>query len=186
MTSITMSGNDFLMGSGIKSAQFPNRGDQVVGAVTREPEVQQQVDYDTNKPLFWEDGKPRLQAKIVLQTGERDPEDPQDDGMRAVYIKGQLQKAVAAAVRAAGATRIEVGGLLTVTYMADGEKKSAKLNAPKIYTAEYVKPDVVTQVADPVDAGTAGADKPPAGIDPASWAPLSDAQKATLRAAMAG
>lgn len=179
--------DSFLMGGGTPSAKFPTIGTSITGTVTREPEVLQQTDFDSGKPLFWDDGKPKLQARVVLATTERDSQIPDDDGTRAVYVKGQLQKAVAQAVRAAGAARLEVGGRLTVTYTADGERKG-KLNPPKIFTAKFERPDPVAQAADPAPgAGQAGGqqDAPPPGIDPAAWANLSAAQQETLRAAMA-
>lgn len=173
---------DFLMGGGIPSAKFPTIGTTVTGTVAREPEVQQQTDFDSGKPLHWDDGKPKLQAKVVLATTERDPQIPDDDGERAVYVKGQLQKAVAQAVRGAGAKRLEVGGTLSVTYIADGERKG-KLNPPKVYSAKYEPPDPLARVADP--GSSAGqAEEPPPGVDAVAWAALSDEQRSTLRAAM--
>lgn len=181
--------DDFLMSGGTPSVKFPSIGTSVTGTVCRMPEVQQQTDFDSGKPLFWDDNKPKLQAKVVLATAERDPEIPDDDGERALYVKGQLQKAVAQAIRAAGAKRLEVGGRLTVTHIAIGESKG-KRNPPKIYSAKYEPADPVAQAAGPngatAGAGGGAADTPPAGIDPAAWAALSPEQRATLRAAMAG
>lgn len=173
------SADDFLMGGGVPSAKFPQIGAKVTGSIAREPEVQQQTDFDSGKPMFWDDGKPKLQAKVVLQTNERDPADPEDDGQRAVYIKGQMQKAIATAVRAAGAKRLEVGGTLTVTYAADGERKG-KLNPPKVYTASYESPNALAIVAEPATSD----DSPPPGIDPTAWANLGPEQRKNLRAAM--
>jgi hypothetical protein len=183
--------NDFLMGSGIPSAKFPTIGTSITGTVAREPELQQQTDFDSGEPLTWTDGKPRMQAKVVLQTTERDREIADDDGTRAVYIKANLQKAVAAAVRGSGATRLEVGGRLTITYFGDGPAQGRK-NPPKLFTAKYEPADPVAQAADqqepPAGGGgtaQAGAENPPpAGVDPTAWAALSEEQRATLRAAM--
>lgn len=173
---------DFLMGGGSPSAKFPTIGTTVTGTVAREPEVMQQTDFDSGKPLFWDDGKPKLQAKVVLATTERDPLISDDDGERAVYVKGQLQKAVAQAVRSAGARLLEVGGTLSVTYIADGERKG-KLNPPKVYSAKYEPPDPLARVADP-DSPAGQADTPPPGVNAAVWGALSEEQKSTLRAAM--
>lgn len=175
---------DFLMGGGTPSAKFPTIGTTVTGTITRDPEVMQQTDFDSGKPKFWDDGKPMLQAKVVLATTERDPQVPDDDGERAIYIKGGLQKVVAQAVRAAGAKRLDVGGVLSVSYIADGERKG-KLNPPKVYSATYEAPDPLVRVADP-GPSTGASDTPPPGVDAAAWAGLSAEQKNTLRAAMAG
>jgi hypothetical protein len=183
--------NDFLMGVGIPGAKFPSIGSSITGAVTKEPELMQQTDFDTNEPLVWSDGRPRMQARVILATDERDPEIADDDGTRALYVKAALQKAVASAVRSAGAKRLEIGGKLTVTYTGDGQAVGKK-NPPKVYSAKYEPPDPVAQAADQPPTGTptgapaggAAGDIPPAGVDPGAWAALSDEQKATLRAAM--
>jgi hypothetical protein len=184
--------NDFLMGSGIPSAKFPTIGTSITGTVAREPELQQQTDFDSGEPLVWTDGRPRMQAKVVLQTAERDREIADDDGTRAIYVRANLQKAVASAVRGSGATRLEIGGRLTVTYTGDGPAQGKK-NPPKLFAAKYEPPDPVAQAADPQDPPTGGGggtaqagaeDPPPAGVDPTAWAALSEEQRATLRAAM--
>jgi len=178
--------NSFLMQTGVPSAKFPTVGTTVTGTIVREPELQQQTDFDTGEPLTWPDGRPRMQVRVILQTDERDPQIPGDNGERAIYIKGNLQKAVAQAVRAAGANRLEVGGKLSVTYSSDGVAQGRK-NPPKLYSAKYEPPDPLAAAADPQPEHTAPAsdsDTPPPGVDAAAWAKLSDAQKATLRAAI--
>lgn len=133
--------NDWLMSSGVRSAKFDKIGAAVVGFIMRPPEVQQQRDITTGEPRTWGDGKPRMQMKVVLMTEERDAEDPEDTGERAVYIKGGLQKVVSQAVRAAGARGLEVGGKLMVRYVADGQPSSRGMNPPKLYEAKYKVPE---------------------------------------------
>lgn len=182
------SANDFLMSGGTTSAKFPEIGATVTGSIIREPEVQQQRDFQTGEPKFWDDGKPMQQLQVVLSTDQRDPENPDDEGERAVYIKGQMQKAVREAVRKSGAKGLAVGGKLTVTYTADGEAKG-RLNPPKIYAAAYEPPSVSAEFlagpAEPEQAAPAPAATPaaPAGIDPALLAALSKlspAEKAAM------
>lgn len=141
---MTQDANDILMGGGIKSASFKEKGAKVSGIVARKPEVQQQRDFDSGKPLTWDDGKPREQIKVVLSTDLRDDED--DDGERAVYLKGGMLKAVREAVKAAGEKGIAAGGKLAIKYVKDGERKG-KLNPPKIYAAKYEAPDPMAVVA---------------------------------------
>lgn len=145
----------FLMG-GAPSASFKDQpiGYTISGTITEPPEVSQQTDYDDGTPLFWADGKPKLQLRVLLATQLRDPADPTDEGERALYIKGQMQQAVKAAVKAAGASAVglEVGGTLSVTYASDGEQHDKKKNKPKIYKAAYVKPNLLDQVAPPAAA----------------------------------
>jgi len=128
--------NDFLMGGGVASAKFAAIGASVSGTICRPPEIQQQTDFTTGEPKFWEDGKPRQQLQVQLQTTERDPEVDHDDGVRAVYVKGQMQKAVREAVKKSGAKGLEIGGTLTVTYIGDGV--ATRGSAPKQYTATYI------------------------------------------------
>ncbi len=139
-----MDANDYLMSGGVKSAKFEKPGATIKGAIARKPELQQQRDFDKGTPLTWDDGSARQQIKVVLSTSEKDDED--DNGERAIYLKGGMLKAVQAAVKAAGAKGLEVGGKLIVKYTKDGEKKG-KLNAPKLYQAKYEAPDPVAVAA---------------------------------------
>ncbi|MDN5855127.1 MAG: hypothetical protein L0K86_20215 [Actinomycetia bacterium] len=145
MTAPTAS--DFLLGSGAggKSAKFPQIGATITGTIARGPEVKQQVDPDTGKPDTWDDGNPKWQIVVTLDTDERNPDIDADDGTRYLYVKGSkkpesqsLHAAVASAVQGAGATELEVGGRLTVTYVGDGVKPSPTRTAPKKYSAVYV------------------------------------------------
>lgn len=132
------SADDFLMGGGVPSAKFPAIGHTVSGRITERPIVEQQRDYTTGDLKFWDDGKPQMQLVVTLATNERDPENPEDDGTRRLYVKGQMKNVVASAVRATGARGLEVGGTLTVTYARDGQKTNPKFNAPKNFDAAYV------------------------------------------------
>lgn len=128
--------NDFLMGGGVPSAKFETPGTTVAWQIVRPPEVQQQRDIETGKPKFWDDGNPQKQIVVQLQTSQRDPAIPDDDGVRAVYIRGNMLTAVRQAVRAAGA-QLEQGGTLSVTYTGDGTPSKRGYNAPKLYSATY-------------------------------------------------
>lgn len=134
---MTVDPNAWLMGSGAPSAKFDTPGDTVTGRIVATPELRQQTDFTSGKPLFWDNGDPRMQLVVTLQTEQHDPSIADDDGTRRVYVKGQLQKAVQQAVRQAGAPGLEVGGTLTVTYTGDGEVKQRGMNPPKLYTATY-------------------------------------------------
>ena len=141
-----MDANDYLMGGGVKSAKFEKPGAKISGTIARKPELQQKHDFDKGTPLTWDDGSPRQQIKVVLLTDANEEEG--DNGERALYLKGGLLKAIQAAVKAAGAKGLEVGGKLAVKYTKDGEKKG-KLNAPKLYVAKYEAPDPLAVVNEP-------------------------------------
>jgi hypothetical protein len=128
---------NFLMSAGVKSFKFTNHGDTVKGRITS-LDMQQQRDIKTNEPKFWNDGKPMMQLRIVLDTGLA--EGPEDDGLRAIYVRGQMQQSVREAIKAAGATTIEEGGTLGVQYTGDGTPTNPAFDGPKLYRAQYQPP----------------------------------------------
>lgn len=172
--------NSFLMGGG-KSAKFDKHGDSITGVITAEPELRQQTDFKTGKALFWDNGDPIMQMVVRLQTEQR--EDSDDDGIRAVYLKGGFknpttQKAVADAVRAAGAKGLAVGGTLTLTYTGDGQAQSGGY-PPKFYSASYTPPSssfLSGQPATPTATSTAL--PTPAPVAPQQAAPPAPAAPA--------
>jgi hypothetical protein len=132
--------NDWLLSGGVRSASFKQIGDSVTGFILRPPEVQQIRNFDSGQPEYWPDGKPKMQIRAVLMTEERDPADPEDSGERAVYIRANVQRAVAQAVRQSGAKGLEVGGKLMVKYTGDGKASKRGFNPPKLYEAKYRAP----------------------------------------------
>lgn len=204
--------NAFLMGGGVKGAKFPDQqfGTTVTGTITEPPELRQQRDFDDNSLKFFDDGNPMMQLVVKLQTSERDPADPDDDGVRAVYVKGQLREAVQKAVRAAGADRLEVGGTLTVRYVRDEPNSRGRGKPKKVYTAQYVRsaeavadgflsgtglrpatPEHVEPHSPPADAWAspvaplATVPPPPPGIDPAQWQRMTPEARQRAQAAIA-
>jgi hypothetical protein len=133
--------NAFLMAAGTKSFKFAPIGAIAKGTI-ESIEIQQQRSIDDGALLFWDDAKtqPKKQVRIVLQTEDRD--DGDDDGRRAIYVKGQMQNAVRDAVIAAGADKLEEGGTLAVQYVSDGEPPKKGMNAPKQYKAQYKQPSI--------------------------------------------
>jgi hypothetical protein len=137
-----MDANDLLMGGGIKSAAFPDQqyGHTVGGAIVRPPQVRQQTDFDTGKPKFFDNGDPMMQIVVQVQTDLRDPNDPTDDGVRAFYLKGQMQAAVRDAVRTVGAKGLETGGELYIKYIKDEPNSRGRGKDKKVYAAKYTAP----------------------------------------------
>lgn len=157
--STPINANDFLMGgAGAPSAKFPTVGTSHGGRITEQPTVEQQRDFQTGNPKFWDDGNPMMQLVVTIQTDQRDPSVENDDGRRRIFVKGQLKTAIQEAVRNAGARGLEVGGHLTVTYTHNGEVKKAGFNPPKQFTAKYV-PAAQTEFAS-TNGGV------PAGVNP--------------------
>jgi hypothetical protein len=140
-----VSAEEYLSG-GAKSAAFPDRafGTIIGGTITDEPRMMQQRDYTTSDPMFYPDsGQPMMQLVVHVQTDLRDPDDPADDGVRAIYVKGQLRQAVINAMRGTGDKVPRKGGTLRVRYDRDEPvtlKNGKPGNPQKIYAAQYLPP----------------------------------------------
>ena len=172
----TSDADSFLLGSGVASAKFTHPGDTVTGSISEQPEKQQQRDFSTGEPKTWPNtGEPMWQLRVILQTTDRDSVD--DDGLRAVYLKGKSQKAVADAVRRVKADGLRVGGTITLTYTGDDEPKQRGFNGEKLYTAEYAPPAV--RAADAFLGATPAA---PAPVSPPA-AQFTPEQLAAMQAA---
>lgn len=177
--------NSFLMG-GAKSASFKNLGAQVAGVIVSEPQTTQVRDPKSGKPVFWNDdpNQPKLQLVVTLRTQDADINDPQDTGERRLFVKNNMRKAIAAAVRNAGATGLAVGGVLSVKYVRDGISSSAALDPPKEFEAKYIPPQA-KQVA--VEDAAPPAKDPGAGdpwASPATPDQLSADEDAALKRLM--
>ncbi|MGH9001907.1 MAG: hypothetical protein ACRDYV_02145 [Acidimicrobiia bacterium] len=140
--------NAFLMASGVKSFKFDATGATVKGTIVS-LDMQQQQDIKTKAPLTWPDGNPKMQLRIILDTGV--VEDTDDDGHRAIFVRGNMQQAVRDAIKKAEADRIEVGGTLAVKYERDGAKTNPAFDPPKEYRAAYEPPKTSPQAIDADD-----------------------------------
>jgi hypothetical protein len=134
--------NAFLMGSeSVPSASFLTKGTNHQGEIL-EIKMRQQLDIDTRKPLFWENGDPKMQLVVTLQTDEQDDEIEDDDGRRRLYLKYKMKDAVSDAVREAGAENgLEVGGWLSVTFVKQDKPEKRGKSGVKHFEAEYEAPD---------------------------------------------
>jgi hypothetical protein len=107
------------------------------GEIVAEPKKVQQRDFITKEPKFWTTGDkgPMWALVVTLQTQERVPNDPQDTGLRRLFIQSGLRTAVQAALEKAR-SGMTVGGKLWVMWT--GEKPSSVGGNPaKIYQAHY-------------------------------------------------
>lgn len=98
----------------------------------------QQRELSVDRELkYWKDGNPMMQLEVTVQTDERSPDIEDDDGVRRLFVKGGMTKAVRAAVEAVKRDMIERGGWLYVQYTGDGVSGGPGLNPPKLWAANY-------------------------------------------------
>lgn len=127
-------------------------GSQVIGEIVEMVKMQQ-IDFGTKKPLFFENGDPRMQVAITLQTELRgwqgvkpklipvddatgQPKAPQlDDGKRRIYVKGDMVRAINVACAKAG-QKPRIGGKLAV--VVKGFEDVGKGNPKTLYDAQYL------------------------------------------------
>lgn len=125
-----------LLSESLSNKAFFNKdskvGDTVTGTIL-DSEVRQSRDFDDNKLEFWDDGSPRLQLVINVQTDIREGEE--DEGIRSIYVKwhGASRKALLTAVKDAGVSDLIPGDKFIASYIGDGEQPDRKKSAPKLY-----------------------------------------------------
>ena len=164
-----------------KSFKFQNPGDSVSGVIESVTASQMHV-YDslnqrpTNQPDFFQDGSPKLQVIVTIDTGLTDPSVEDDDGRRSIYIKGYgiQRRAWLQAIRNAGlrkASEIKPGDRFTAKFVGYDPQSKNPNNPAKMY--EYA--------ATPAAAGAAGCPRADgaahhaAGVaDPAAQGPGQD------------
>lgn len=139
---MSVDANDVLFGGGIPAAKFVSPGDTFAGPITK-LEAQQARKFDKGKPTdeldYWPNGDPKMVAVATLKTAHRDPSDPSDDGQRKLYIASRdMQGKVREAVKLAGQRKLDLGGVLQVTYTHE-EKSESGLMA-KMYQVSYNAP----------------------------------------------
>ena len=174
---------DAFFGGSAKSAKFETIGETVGGPITHIGSEQQQTEFGSGKPLFWDNGEPRTQLPITVQTNLRDASDATDDGQRTFYVKGEMKKAIGAALRAAGA-KMAIGGTITITYTGDEPTKGFP---KKLYSATYTPPVPGAGFFEeqPQQAPQPVAQAPVAAPQPVAQAPVAAPQPAAQQAPQA-
>lgn len=160
--------SSFLLGGKIESLKYPTVGTEHTLTITDEPYLDQQKDFDTGDPLFWDDRtdlppekrEPRMQLVLTGTVDESERLNAEDDLMRREYLKGEKQKAVGQAMRDAGAKAIEIGGKVWIKYTGDGTATGRK-NPPKLYKSAYKAPEAKAAAQASFLGSSAGTDDDP-------------------------
>ena len=173
-----------LFDSSSKGVKFDVVGASIQGTVKSVPRERQQTKFGTQEPDFWPNGDPKMQILIDLQTDRR--EDPQDDGERTLYVASKnMKRAISDAIRAAGATDLLPGGVLTVQYVGNSPASKNPANPAKMYAAQYTAPTsaFAAQPATPTQQPQAPFTAPAAATHTGSLTDEQISQLQQLRAA---
>lgn len=139
------------LSGGSAAAKFENIGDKHVGRIVSFDE-RQQTDPKDQSPRFFPSGAPMMVKIINIEE--------EDGEVRALFARAgnfevaqgsgeSMLNAIGTAVRKAGADRCSVGGRLAVQHTGMGKPRPG-LNAPRLYTAQYIPPTPQTESV-PVD-----------------------------------
>jgi hypothetical protein len=179
---------DLNSGGGNPSFSFGPQGSQpgasVTGTVVDLAEVQQR-NFDTKEPETWDNGDPKMQIRLTLQTELRDPNIPNDTGIRDVYLRGRKRPhdngaksticAALDAVRAAtGDTKMARGARFAIQWVS-GMGFSGD---PRNYQASYAPPALDLggqQSAAQAPAQVQAQQAPPAWAQPVQQQPVQPA-----------
>lgn len=150
MTNTPPDPNALLIGDGASWTKFDTIGAKVAGEILN-VETRQQTDIDGNPKVWESDGNPMWEVVVTLSTTERTDDD--DDGIRKVALSGSKKyaskgKAAADALKAAGATALEVGGKFGLAYTGDGEATRRGYSPPKLFQATYTAPAPSANLSD--------------------------------------
>lgn len=130
-----------LGGAGGKALSFKdNKGVIVRGELVAAPTERDQIDPATEKVKTFDDGTPRKVIVFTLQTDLRDPDNPEDDGLRTLWAKWEQTKAIGKAMREAKVKTMEVGGTLEIAWTGEVPPVRAGLHPTKTFQARWTPP----------------------------------------------
>jgi hypothetical protein len=109
------------------------RGGQIM-----DKKITDQTKLGTNEIIRWPNGEPRKQMELTLQTAER--ADPQDDGRRRMFIKGDLPRASREAMKTSNARDLEIGGWFYAAWVSSKKATQPGFNDQKVFSAVYAPP----------------------------------------------
>jgi hypothetical protein len=147
--------DDLLQGGGSPSLSFKDAkvGDAFTGVISATRAVQVRNYEDPTKLEFWDDGKPKMQIEVTLDTDYRDASIDDDRGERRVFLFGQKLTALKDALKAKGLTKLEVGGKFTISLTGTKPSKNPRYNDVKLYGIDVVAPTSNSAVDALIGAG---------------------------------
>ena len=130
--------NDLLAGSGSPSLSFKDSevGDSYEGTISELRAVQVRNYEDPTKLEFWDDGKPKMQIEITLDTAYADAADSDDDGKRRVFLFGQKLRAAKEELAKKGFKTFEMGMDFKITLTGTKPSQNKRYNDVKLYGIE--------------------------------------------------
>ena len=121
---------DHLIMGAPPAVKFAEIGDTVTGRIVRVFGMQQS-NFDTREPEWWDDGSPKIQVVLVLDT---------QDGKMSLYLGSKgLREAARDATQEVRAG-FRPGGVVAVRYTGDGEPYKKGARPPKQYQMGYDPP----------------------------------------------
>ena len=147
--------DDLLQGGGSPSLSFKDAkvGDSFTGVISATRAVQVRNYEDPTKLEFWDDGKPKMQIEVTLDTDYRDASIDDDQGERRVFLFGQKLTALKDALKAKGLSKLEVGGKFTISLTGTKPSKNPRYNDVKLYGIDVVAPTSNSAVDALIGAG---------------------------------
>lgn len=121
------------------AVSFKEKDVEFVGLISGPVTTVQDTEFGSDKPKVWKDGSPAMKALVPLTNQQGDVQ------TLHVPASSRLHKSIGAALGAAGASDLELGGMLGITWTGFGTGKNAS-NPPKIYDVRYLSAaDVAAQ-----------------------------------------
>ena len=157
-------------------------GEMVEGEIVS-IEVTQVNVFGKKQPDYWQNGNPKQQIHIVLQT-QLPPVDSDDDGRRSLWVKGwgAHLKALRDAAKKAGVDEPHIGDRMRAKFMGFGERGKAS-QLLKVY--EYtIIPASQAAVSNLMGGGASSTPVPVATPTPAPVAPATPAAPVPAAAAI--
>lgn len=124
----------FLDGIGGPPLSFKQDGAGYIGTFLS-MDTTEQTDPATGEVKTFDNGDPRMQLVVSLETALRNPADDQDDGERRWFVSWSAAKAFKAALRAAR-TDGALGDTIAVVHTGTDEPAKKGLNGTKRYAVK--------------------------------------------------